>query len=326
MKLKNLFLSIFIVGIVIILPKNIFGQYFNLSITPPILETIIKPGKSILVAYTIKNNGDPIVLYPSVVSFEPKGNNGNIKLKNGLEGPVRFKLDNSKLKLDKPFFIGNNKSSQLLLRIRVPDNAPEGDYYYSFILKSSPSPPKEGKSTTATKVTIGSNILITVTKSGRIDLKGKIVLFETIPHYKIKILGKNINIFDSFDKIPTVLLIENLGKNLIKPYGKISLKGSFGLHSEYDLIPNNILSHSQRIIKTKQQIEYCNKHTCLNKSSLTLSGFFIGKYVLSSKVSFGQNSPVLYKKISFIAMPVKILAVILLISVILVILLARRRG
>ncbi len=58
-----------------------FAQSLSLSISPPLLEVVIKPGKSILVAYNIQNSGDPVVLTPKVVSFEPADERGNIRLK-----------------------------------------------------------------------------------------------------------------------------------------------------------------------------------------------------------------------------------------------------
>jgi polyribonucleotide nucleotidyltransferase len=98
------------------------AQTISLSLSPPLIETMVKPGKSLLVAYTLENNADPAIMHAYVRSFEPKGNTGAIKIKDELEGPVHFSLDNSDIELDKPFFMKPNGSQQLLLRIRIPES------------------------------------------------------------------------------------------------------------------------------------------------------------------------------------------------------------
>ena len=314
---KAIIFTLLATAVAIITPKATFAQYFHLSISPPLLEAAIKPGKSIIVAYTIKNGGDPLVLYPIIKSFEPRGSTGKILLKNGIEGPVRFRLDNSNLRLNKAFLLKNKESNQLLLRIRVPDNAPEGDYYYTLLLQSAPTPPKEGVSTTATKAAIGTNILITVTNSGKLDLKGKIAILSVLPHYKIKIFKQTINLFDSTDKIPLVLIIANKGRNLIKAHGSINLKGPFGTTAKYKIIPENILAYSERLIRTKNSLtKNCKESVCQKPTTLLLSGFFIGRYTFSADVNFGEGSSVLYNNVSFIALPIKALAIIILTAII----------
>lgn len=290
------------------------AQQISLSINPPLLELFIKPGKSVLIAYKIKNQGDPVILSSRVSPFEPADNLGNIKIKNQFKGPVRFSLDNSTIRLGKPFFLKTNQSEQLLLRIRIPPGAPEGDYYYTLLVESKPTAFEEGISSSRAKATIGSNILITVSKTGRVDLQGKIALFSLLPRLKLpflKTLFPSINVFDSSDKIPVVLIIENKGKNLVKPQGEIVLKGNFGERAKYKIIPKNILAHSQRLIPASPSAKInCQQKTnklCKLPTSLILSGFFIGKYSLSATINFGQGSPQLFASASFIALPLKFL-------------------
>ena len=75
-----------------------------LSISPPLLELFIKPGKAIMIAYRLENLGDPTFLNLKILPFEAKDNLGNIRIKPEFEGPVRFSLDNADLTLDQPFF------------------------------------------------------------------------------------------------------------------------------------------------------------------------------------------------------------------------------
>ena len=113
--------------------------------------------------------------------------------------------------------------------------------------------------------------------------------------------NKPVKIFDSFDKIPIVLIVENKGKNLIKPQGEITLLGSFGLTSKYDIVSKNILSESQRLLEATPSAEYSTP------TSLIVSGFFAGLYHLSADINFGENSPQIFASTSFFAFPFKLL-------------------
>ncbi len=307
----------------------VFAQQINLSISPPHLEVVIKPGKSILVAYTVQNLGDPVVIIPKVLPFVPKDNQGNITIQEDFEGPIRFALDNADLQLDKPFFLKSQAAQQLLLRMRIPDGAPEWDYYYTFFVETQPFPGTEGVTSSQAQARIGSNILATVTQTGVFNVKGRVAFFDVIPRFK---LGKNINIFDSSDQIPIVLILENNGKNLFKPEGNIVLSGIFGEKAKYDILPQNILAGSQRVVlaspsaqlncdlpKNNQEVKLCQ-----NPLSLLLSGFFAGRYTLSAEINFGDNSPTnFFASTSFIGLPFKFLLGLLVVIIAAVILVRR---
>ncbi|KKQ25162.1 MAG: hypothetical protein US40_C0011G0047 [Candidatus Roizmanbacteria bacterium GW2011_GWC2_37_13] len=256
-----------------------------------------------MVAYRVENFGDPVILTAKLVNFEPKDNLGNIRLKDDFTGPVRFSLDNADLQLDQPFFLKTGDSQQLLLRIRLPEGAPAGDYYYTLLAETTPPNTTEGIGSARSRASIGSNILITVTDSGVVEVKPKIVLFSTIGGLAFV---RDLRIYDSFDKIPLVFMVENKGKNMIKPEGQISLKGNFGEETKYDIIPKNILSQSQRLIEATPSSQLVTSHQ--QPVTLILSGFFIGLYRLSTQVTFGENSPTVFASTSFFAFPFKLIA------------------
>jgi hypothetical protein len=302
-----LFISLFIYS------GNVNAQQVSLSISPPLLELFIKPGKSIMVAYQIENQGDPVIVTIKILPFEPKDNSGNIRIKDEFEGPVRFSLDNVDLELERPFFLKTKDSQQVLLRIRIPENIPDGDYYYSLLAETQPPTANEGVGTARVKATVGSNILITISESGVVEVKPKIVLFD--------VLGKKLKVFDSFDKIPIVLVVENQGKNLIKPEGEIVLKGNFGEKANYDIIPKNILAESQRLLEATPSASQGH----FTPTSLILSGFFIGKYQLSTTLNFGDGSSDIFASTYFFAFPFKIMGGVLLAIIIIIFIIKRRK-
>ncbi len=290
----------------------LYGQQVSLSISPPILTTYMKPGKSILIAYMIVNMGDPAILSTKVLPFEPSGNTGNIRIKDQFEGPIRFSLDNSNLQLGMPFFMKTQDSQQILLRIRVPDGAPEGDYYYTLLAETEPPPTLEGINSTKAKATIGSNIIITVTNTGLINVNTKVTLFDILGRFTINLFGKQYKIIDSNDPVPVILIVDNKGKNVVVADGEINLRGNFGEQAKYNLISLNILSQSQRLLLTNNpKAPNCNNTQnppsyCRQPLSLYIPGFFVGLYKLSTTITFGENSPTIFASTSFIALPIKI--------------------
>ena len=326
MKFKNILLTILFLTIPYsLIPNPSFAQQVSLSISPPLLELFIKPGKAIMVAYKLDNLGDPTFLNLKILPFEAKDNLGNIRIKPEFEGPVRFSLDNADLTLDQPFFLKTNYSQQILLRIRIPENITDGDYYYSLLAETTPPTASEGIGSARAKATIGSNILVTISNSGNIDIKPKIALFSTRGGLT---LGQNIKVFDSSDKIPVVLTIANKGKNMMKPEGQISLKGNFGETIKYDIISKNILAESERLLEaTPSATINCDQgreQKCLFSTTLILSGFFIGKYNLSTEIRFGENSPTIFASTIFYAFPFKIAGGILLATVIIIFIIKRK--
>ena len=119
---------------------------------------------------------------------------------------------------------------------------------------------------------------------------------------------------------------------MIKPEGQITLKGNLGETAKYDIISRNILAESQRLLEAtpSSQID-CDDYRrteqkCLFPTSLLLSGFFIGKYNLSTQINFGENSPMIFGSTSFFAFPFKISAGILITVLIIMVIIKRNKN
>lgn len=304
---KIILLFTFICISAFIHPVN--AQSVSLSLTPPLVEAVIKPGKSILIAYTLKNMGDPAIIHGSIKSFKPRGQTGQIQLLNKIEGPVRFNLDNDNIKLDTPFFINSKESVQFLVKMRVPEGAPAGDYYYTFVVTTAPPENTFGGSVSKARVTIGSNILISVSQDGILEAKTYINQFNVIPTYQLKLFGKPVHIFESSDSIPVRITLFNEGNNIVKPVGNITLKGGFGEKKTFDVVPQNILARSERLLiatpSAQINCENSKKKMCQIPTSFIIKGFYVGKYSLSAHVSPGEGISSSVKEITFYAFPIK---------------------
>lgn len=297
--LATLFLSI---------PSTLRAQGISLSVSPPILQSIIKPGKSIMVAYTITNLGDPVVVKSYIRSFKPEGYNGSLKILPTIEGPIRFSLDNSDLSLNKSYLLQSKDNKQILLRMRVPEKVPAGDYYYTLLTSTDTKGSIGGNTSALNQATIGSTLLFTITDSGITEVQGSIAHFSIKPLFILDLFGKKTTIVESTDPLLIQLIVQNAGTNLFTPEGTIDLIGSLGDTHDFFIRPDNVLSNSSRMLiaTPSAQIVCQNKH-CDNNNTLMLKGLFIGKYNVRAKVILAMGSQVIYKTISFIAIPFKLI-------------------
>lgn len=283
------------------------AQKISLSITPPIIELLIKPGKSVVIAYTVSNLGDPTVIKSYVRPFTAYGNYGDLTISTEFEGPIRFNFENSNIGLDQPFFLESKQGQQLLLKIRVPDGTPEGDYYYSLLAENQPGRLVEGSSVPQTQAVIGAHILITVSESGVRDIQPVIRQFSVKPRYDISIFGRRLLLFESSDTIPVRLVVENQGNNMITPEGKITLNGTLEKNKEFTILPEHILSNTARLLHATPSAQIKDRTI-----SLQIEGFHIGKYTLTSNVNFTGSKNPIRATVSFYALPIKLAFAVLI--------------
>lgn len=283
------------------------AEGLKLELAPSSIEIVAKPNSSINQQYTLTNKGDPIAVKIEVLPFKTKDSTGQVILGNGLDGLIGFTLDSQEAQSD-PILLKTNEVKKLTLGIQVPEGLPEQDYYYSLVVVTNPPPIPEGVVSVRAKITLGSQLFMTVTSNGQVEVKPKMVLFEPISKFKIKIGDTNVHFFDSFGQVPIVLLIDNTGKNLIQAEGTIVEKGfPFGI-KKYEIKPQTILAQSQRLFAADSTLAMNNEPTNqLTNNFLTLKGFHLGLYDISASVNAGKGTPMIYGKTFFLALPFKLL-------------------
>ncbi|NTU74092.1 hypothetical protein HGB07_08180, partial [Candidatus Roizmanbacteria bacterium] len=111
------------------------------------------------------------------------------------------------------------------------------------------------------------------------------------------------------------------GKNLFTPTGQIILKGNFGEKATYDIVPDAILKESNRVARATPSAEIncdtsASSRLCQSNVSLLVSGFFIGKYDLQAKVQFSENGTPIIGTTYFIALPIKLGGMVLVLLLI----------
>lgn len=298
-----------------------YAQQVNLSIDPPIVQAKIKPGKMIVIAYTVQNSGDPTNLQFLIRPFLPQGQLGSLSVLPTMEGPVQFGLENSDITLEKPFFFPSKGKQQAVIRISVPLGIPDGDYYYLVMAETVPAFSLAGKSTGVASATLGSPLLISITESGVTEIKATIADFSFVPDYSFTIGNNTVRIVDNVKPLPIVLSVRNMGKSLIQPEGTITdVNGS--IKNSAQIIPQNVLSNSQRVLKV-----YSDEENGQPRTSITYPHLTVGSHRVTAEVSFGENKTILIKSLSFLALPLRLISVTLfaLMSVVGIYLFQRRK-
>jgi len=209
------------------------AQTISLSIWPPLLEVQMMPGKSVIQNYQLVNNSESFLeITPSVVPFEPDGENGLIKILAPDDSPYFFSFT-SKEKINEPFVLDPKESRQVSLKITLPKNNAEKDYYFTLLFSSSINP-KDQKNQTSSISKIGTNILLTSSSVEKPPLLGRIYQFSAPL------------IIDSFSPVNFNLVLENYGRTFFKPFGQISITGILKQKGEIKLLEQNVLSGSKR--------------------------------------------------------------------------------
>ncbi len=257
------------------------AQGLSLSLSPPILEVMIKPGKSITQAYKITNDGEPVVVTAKIGEFNEAGITDDPKF-------IRdewINLLNTDIAFDRPFLLNPKEERQLILRINPPIGTAEKDYYRVIFLSTATNPNLESSQTSVSQ-TLGSPLFITVTSTGLLAKGAQITKFQ-LPE-----------VIDSFDTLSIDIDIKNTGNTFFHPVGKINLTGQIGRGS-YNIVPNIILAGQTRRIFTEDTLTYGDNN------SLKLPGLYLGKYKVELDFTLDQGTMRVSQSRNFYALPWK---------------------
>lgn len=208
-------------------PKKVSAQSaISLSITPPIVEVMIAPGKSTKQTFTISNDGGNTLISPKIVYFTPSDTAGNVDLTEDI-APDWVKYDKT------PFSLNAGQKHDFKISIEPPTDAEEIDHFLTLVFENDVPTDILGQTSTLFTSQIGSNILLTLSKDGNPKKSAEIIEF-TAP-----------KIIDSmFGKIKYKIELKNNGNSFWKPNGKIITENNLP-----KLAPQNILSGYSRQLK-----------------------------------------------------------------------------
>ena len=275
-----------------IFPAPAEAQEMSLSITPPLTEIAIQPGKVFTQTFTVSNDGTPVVIKPEIVPFVPSDSNGHAEI---IEDQTSINAFSSWFLFDQtPYSLGENSNHDFTVKITPPEGTPEKDYYFTFLVETQ-NDNNLGVNNAQAKERIGANILMNITKDGNPNKKASIIKFSAP------------RILDSFTGLTYTIQLGNSGSSFFKPSGKITVDQILGSTTILNLAPLNILVNGTREI------------SCLESQDLVpckLPGkFLIGIY--RSNLSFtvdGAGSTV-EKQIYTVAFPFTIALGLIMIGI-----------
>jgi hypothetical protein len=241
------------------------AQEVSLSISPPLTELTIQPGKTFNQVFTIKNDGVPVVLEPKIIPFVPFDKDGHAEL---IDDQNSINFFSSWFFYDpSPISLKQSDSHDFYVKITPPETIKEGDYYFTFTVVTK-NDNNIGSTNSQSQIRIGANILLSASKDGNPSKEVSIGKFGAP------------KILDSFSPLTYEVELSNPGKSLYKPTGTITISKPFGSDEVLSLAPLNVLSGGTRKIN-------CIKNETIVPCKAT-EKFLIGIY--KSKLSFTTDS------------------------------------
>lgn len=317
-KLTSLF---FLTSLFLLKPLPAAAADFNLSLSPPLLEIMIRPGKNYTQSYWLTNQSNSSRFIPMLIPIESGGLHGQPKMLlnplhlidqkqlnqafNQYQSMTWFSLANLDVSLWQAFTLGQGEKKQLVLNLKIPPETEQKDYYFALVI--FPLLPEKSNNLSSQSVVgggIASNILITATQTGRLDQK------LTIADFAIKkwcfLTSYCFNLADSFDLAEFTLIAENNGINMIKPVGTVSFVSGSETKQTTAVLPQNILANSRRQLKPAS-CPYEEAESCQN-FVFAKTGFTMGKFTAIADLTAGDSQD--QKQIVFYVLPIKALITI----------------
>ena len=275
---------------------------FNLSISPPHLEIILKPGTTITQAYQVTNNSDQTVfLDTSVKPWIPTDTTGSLTYQDVISNPhVKFSLTNADLKIGQTFKIPPNSHQQLVLKIKTDPNTPLHDSYYTFFI-SQANIGVAASDKPINQARIGTHILISTSNTETPPANAHINNFFVKPTIK-----------DSFFSHLTVnAQIDNLSDHLFKTQGTLVINKNNQEIQKFDIYPHNTLAHHSRDLACAlyfdQQKQPPRPAPCTLKPP-----FWPGKYTATLTLNLSDQTT--SQSVNFYIFPYTILTTLIILS------------
>lgn len=171
------------------------AQSLSLSISPPLLEVMIKPNKTITQVYKLINTGESVIITPKLYELGFYGISEDAKFSR----EKWISIVSNDIDFDKPFILGAGKEADFLLKIGPSATVVEQDYYRALVFTTSPNIPSDTTQSLFSQ-NLASPLLISVTSTGIFTKAAQIINFK-IP-----------KILDSFDTLVVDIDIKNPGR------------------------------------------------------------------------------------------------------------------
>lgn len=245
MKLRNSLITITLVTLFTLvslpLTSTAHAQTVGLSITPPVIEILIKPSTSVIHAFTIQNQGETTTIVPKIHTIKPSDSFGHSTFDSTttlLDSPLTISLENANYELNQPLTISAGETIQLVLKITSQPVEEPVDAYLALVLDSSST----GFANTQLTANLSALMLTTITETTSLPVDLEI---SSLPSPLI---------LDSLSPLTIAPIATNNSPHMIRPLGKMVITNWRGhIVHDQELYPHLILRESTR---TLQAIQY----------------------------------------------------------------------
>ena len=282
------------------------AENFSTGINPPLIRIEAEAPARISTPITIENKSDKTVTYG--IYLRPFNAGSNL---NGVPNYDPELINNYK-DFFKNVQVGNGKediteisippkeSRQLDLRISVKSDDPVQDRYFTIVFLADENNPELESTIAGARGGIGTNVLLST--GARNEPQGSISEFNTP-----KFIGKG--------PVPITLELTNSSDFFMSSEGNVVIKNMFGqIVGNLEFESLNILANSSRLV------------TNSDDSKLWWNEDYpVGIYKAEANIALSEHGPLLVKQIYFVAFPLQIALVLILILLVLAWLFKRAR-
>ena len=285
--LQSFFILIFEIWILAFSVNEVLAQSLSLAVSPPLIEVLIKPGKTVTQTIKLTNRGETTSVNPSLIIYDSSG----IRLGTSEEALIPWlSFIEGKTTFGQPFILKGGETREMKLKISPPKDLPDQEFYRVLLFSTSPYPFSD-QSQSQISEGLGTVLLLTVTEAVELKKSAQIVRFD-VPI-----------IHDSLTPFAATIFVHNNGTTYFRPNGTITLEGMSG-KAEFVLTPSVILSG-----QTKQLTVENLKG---NHQTLFLPGLFFGKYRLTANFRLDEGTISVSETKEFYALPWKLTFIIVL--------------
>ena len=211
------------------------AQEVSLAVSPPVVEILLAPGKSVSQAFTLKTQGENIAITPELHLATPSDSDGHMMIDPKPLTPNSLPLTAI---ITSPT-IHDPQSTIYNITFEAANTDVSQDVYLALVFRASPPSTIYDLRSTITTPSISSLILITITPAGVIPIDLSLKNWD-LPFFH-----------DSYLPLSLTPELTNNASVMIRPQGNFTViapggKTIFSL----PLYPNLILGNSSRIIQS----------------------------------------------------------------------------
>jgi hypothetical protein len=235
--MKKISLVIIAFTSILCFPSQVAAQSTTLSITPPVVEILVSPGKKLIQNFTFKAEGENLSVIPEIHVAHPQDEHGHVTIDPKPYSPSSISLTiASNYQLGKPIPLKNNELTLSLTFDAATVDIAE-DIYLALVMRVGST--EELLSASATLPAISALIFTTINPTGVTPVDIQIENFD-LPLFHDSYLPLTVN--------PT---LKNNVPIMLRPRGTYEVLSSSGKTIfSLPLYPNLILGESTRAIQT----------------------------------------------------------------------------